>query len=140
MTHILKCVKVWVKCRPTPWREDNTHLVNKEISQLLWNLKVHYHVHNSPSSDPILNQMNPVHILTTYLPKLHLNIKVSSMSRSSKWSLPFRLSDPKFVCISHLLHVCYMHWPYQLDLITLINTSWSVKWEMLMTTKLQYCN
>jgi hypothetical protein len=33
------------------------------------------------------------------------------VSRSSKWSLPFRLSNQNPVHISHLPHVCYMSYP-----------------------------
>jgi hypothetical protein len=29
------------------------------------------------------------------------------MPRSYEWSLPFRISDKNFVCISHLSHPCY---------------------------------
>jgi hypothetical protein len=34
------------------------------IPQILWNQKVHDCVHEGPSLDPSLSQMNPVHILT----------------------------------------------------------------------------
>jgi len=38
-------------------------------------------------------QMNPVNIFPPYFSKIHSNIIFPSMPRSSKWSLPFRLSD-----------------------------------------------
>jgi hypothetical protein len=47
---------------------------SQEISHLLWNLKVHYHVHNRPPLTPILIQMNPVITLTHYVLKFHFNI------------------------------------------------------------------
>jgi hypothetical protein len=34
--------------------------------------------------DPILSQMNPVHIITPYIFKIHVNI-LQSMSKSLKW-------------------------------------------------------
>ena len=37
----------------------------QEITYILWNLRIHYHVHNSPSLDPILRQINPVYAITT---------------------------------------------------------------------------
>jgi MFS family permease len=33
------------------------------------------------------------------------------MSRSSEWSVTFRFSNQKFVCVSHLRHMCYMPLP-----------------------------
>jgi len=55
--------------------------------------------------------MNAAHILPTYLPKNHSNTIFPSVSRSSKCSSPFRLSNWHFLCISHLSYACYMPRP-----------------------------
>jgi len=63
----------------------------KEIPCLLWNLVVHYRVHNSPLLVPILSQTNLVHNLTHYLFQIHFNIILSSTARSYKWYVIFNL-------------------------------------------------
>jgi hypothetical protein len=45
-----------------------------KIPCLLWNLKVHDHVHNSLSLVPILSHMNPVQTFPPYSPKIYPNI------------------------------------------------------------------
>jgi len=60
-----------------PSRKANSHSATKEIPRLLWNLKVHYRVHNRPPLDPTLNQMNPVH-KSPSLSSIHSNIILSS--------------------------------------------------------------
>jgi hypothetical protein len=42
------------------WEADSPSAI-EEITELLQNLKVHYHVHNSPPLIPILSQMHVVH-------------------------------------------------------------------------------
>jgi hypothetical protein len=46
-----------------PSWEENRCSANQEICHLLWNPKVHYHVHKSMPLISILNQRNPIHIL-----------------------------------------------------------------------------
>jgi hypothetical protein len=40
----------------------------KKIVLSLWNLKIHYRAHKSPSLDPNLGQPNPVRPIDPYLP------------------------------------------------------------------------
>jgi hypothetical protein len=47
-------------------------LVNK-FPYLLWNSKIHCFIYTSPPLEPILSQMNPVHIHIIYLRYLHRN-------------------------------------------------------------------
>jgi hypothetical protein len=52
------------------YRKANQFSASKEISNILWNLKVHYRIHISLPPDPILSQLNPVHAPASILPQI----------------------------------------------------------------------
>jgi hypothetical protein len=58
----------------SPFREARSCVATQELSGILWNSKVHYHVHKSPLLDLILSQIKLVHTTRFSLPKIHLNI------------------------------------------------------------------
>jgi hypothetical protein len=72
----------------------------QELLSILWNPKVQYRVHKSPPLVPILNHINPVHSIPSYISKIHSNIVHPPTSWSSQWSLSFWLS-----------HQCPIHIP-----------------------------
>jgi len=107
--------------KQSPSWESNSHSASQVIPRLLWNPKVHYRAHNSPSLVPTVSQMNPVHNFPPYFPKIHSNIIFPATLMSSEWSFPFRFSNQNIVWISPLSHAFYTpaHLIF-LDLITLL--------------------
>jgi hypothetical protein len=95
-----------------PSWEANRFSASKEIPSILWNPKVHYCIHMWPTPPiPILSQINPVHVPTFHLLKIHHNIILRSMPGSSKWPLSFRFPHQNPVHGSSLPHPSYMSRP-----------------------------
>jgi hypothetical protein len=98
------------------WRAAN-RAATQELPSALWNPKVQYRVHKSPSLVSILSYINSIHTIPSYLSKIHFNIVHLPTSSSSQWSLSFWLSNKYPICIPLLPHSCYMRSPSNLSLL-----------------------
>ena len=92
----------------TPSWEANQFSARQEIPHIVWNPKVHNHIHVCPPPVPILSQLNPVHNPTSHFLKIHLNIIFPSMSGAPHWSLSLRFPQQNPVYASPLTHTRHM--------------------------------
>ena len=104
LTHLLTYSMV-----QSPSWEANWFAASQEIPRILWNPKVHYRTHKRPPTVPILGQPNQVHIPTSHLLEIHLNIIHPSTPRSPQWSLSPRF--PHQEPIRPPLHTHMRHMP-----------------------------
>ena len=93
--------------KQSPW-EDNQFSATQEIPRILWNLKVHYHMHMCPPPVHILSVLDPVPAPTSHFLKIHLNT-IPSKLPSPKWSLSLRFPHLNPVYASPIPHTCYIH-------------------------------
>jgi len=91
--------------------EANRFAATQEIPSILWNTKVHYRIHKCLPPVPILSQLDPVHTPKSHFLKIHLNIILSSMPGSPKWSLSLRFPYQNTAYGSPFPHTHYMPYP-----------------------------
>ena len=91
----------------SPSWEANRIAASQEIPRISRNPKVHYRTLKRPPPVSILGQPNPVHIPTSNLLEIYLNIHPST-PRSPQWSLSLRfphqdpIHPPLLTCTRHM--------------------------------------
>ena len=95
----------------SPSWEADRFSASQEIPGILRNTEVHYRFHKRPPPVSVLSQIDPVHILTPHLLKVHHISILPSKPGSAKWFLSLGFPNQNPVYTSPLPHTCYMPRP-----------------------------
>jgi hypothetical protein len=108
-----------------------------KIPQLLQYPKVHYRVHNIKSLDPILSQLNRIHILIYYFFKIRFNIILPSTSISPNSLFPSGFPTEVLYAFIVFFHkpTCYNPSTSHSLLFGNPNISWTVQIMKLLVTQ-----
>jgi hypothetical protein len=87
----------------SPSREASSSSDNQQIPRIGWHSGFRCRTYKSPSSVPILSQINPVHAFPFQSLQIHFNSIPSSKPRPSKWYLLPLVYPPELVWTT-----CYM--------------------------------
>ena len=86
LTYFLTYLLTYSMVQSPSWAA-NCFAASQEIPRISRNPKVHYRTHKRPPPLSILGQLNPVHIPTSQILKIHPNIIRPSTPRSPQWSV-----------------------------------------------------
>ena len=98
----------------TSSEEHSRFSASQKMPYILWNLKVHYYVYKSSPILLVLRQTNPFHTFPLYFLRIHFNIIITLIPKSTKFFLSLRTSNQNPICISPLPYACHMIFPSRL--------------------------